>query len=124
MDPGLMNKILVSSEQEEKSDSDSERPKASYTDRLILYLSKNLEDGIDLKPIETQIKKFSRKEARKINKQEQAEINTLYFGKYKGRAIKEVYSFDAGYLLWLKKQNFIKPNLKSAIDKVIKSNPK
>jgi uncharacterized protein (DUF3820 family) len=104
---------------EDEVKTEVKRP-PSYTERLISNLCENLDDDWDIEPIIEQIRRFARQEAKKIKKNEEREIDSLYFGKYKNKKIADVAKFDRSYLVWLRRQSFIKPNLQTALDKVLK----
>lgn len=95
----------------------------SYTDRMISHLCKILEDDCDLQQMIEQIRIFSKKVAKERKEKEEAKsgpLEHLLFGKYKGKKIEDVAKFDIKYLMWLRRQSFIRPNLKEALDKVLK----
>jgi len=105
----------------------SRAPRPSYTDQMIEHLCQALDDEIDLQPVIEQIKIFSRKYASEMKKKQEEDndkpIKCLLFGKYKGKKISDVAKFDVKYLMWLRRQSFIRPNLKKALDKVLKKKP-
>jgi hypothetical protein len=49
---------------------------------------------------------------------QEREDYTLFFGKHKGKTIKEIAEVDKEYLEWLSKQTWLKDKYKIAIDKV------
>ena len=93
---------------------------ATYTDKLIKYICENLEDDEDISmdEIVQHIKTFSNKMSKKMKNNAES-VETIYFGKYKGKKIKEIATFDKSYLLWLKRQSFVKDNMKKAIEDAI-----
>ena len=101
--------------------------KPSYTDRLISHLceAEELED-VDLKAVVESIRQFSKQYAKQYAKEmkekENQDVDTLYFGKYKGKKIEDIKKFDAGYLLWLSRQSFVKDNLKRALREALSDN--
>jgi uncharacterized protein (DUF3820 family) len=94
--------------------------KPSYTDRLIKHLceSEDLED-LDLKLVIDCIREFSKSVANQIKQEENANPDTLPFGKYKGKKIEDIHKIDSKYLVWLRRQSFLKDNLKEALDEVL-----
>jgi uncharacterized protein (DUF3820 family) len=47
------------------------------------------------------------------------ETEVLKFGKYKGKLLAEVASFDAPYLMWVEKQSWLDEKLRLKIHKVL-----
>jgi len=90
--------------------------KKSYTTLLIESLEENIKD-IDNKIIE-HIKKFSKDYAEKMKKQK----DIIKFGKYKGRKIKDIVSWDPKYCEFLLKQSYVSSDVKDEINKYLNKN--
>ena len=94
--------------------------KPSYTERLITHLCSSDElEEMDLQLVVEQIRTFSKSVSREIKESESAPVDSLPFGKYKGKKIADVSKFDKPYLVWLRRQSFLKENLKEALDEVL-----
>lgn len=88
--------------------------KKTYTDKLIDFINES-EVSQDLKSASVALIRMYRTkcaEEHKIEKELQSNqvIETLNYGKYKGRSIAEVGIFDQPYLRWLVKQSFVVSN--------------
>ena len=88
--------------------------KKSYTEKLIDFINVS-EVSPDLKSASVALIRMYRTkcaEEHKIEKELQNNqiVETLNYGKYKGRSIAEVSVFDLPYLRWLVKQSFVVSN--------------
>ena len=89
--------------------------KKSYTEKLIEFIE-STEVSSDLKSASIALIRMYRSkcaEEYKLEKETQNNqvVETLNYGKYKGRSISEVAIFDKPYLRWLVKQSFTLSNL-------------
>jgi cellobiose-specific phosphotransferase system component IIB len=97
----------------------------SYTEKLIEFINDS-EVSQDLKAASIALVKMFRtkmSEEYKLEKEQKSTevIDTLNYGKYKGRSIAEVSIFDKPYLRWLVKQSFVvsNPPLVTAINNAL-----
>ena len=97
----------------------------SYTEKLIDFINES-EVSSDLKAASVGLVKMFRtkmSEEYKLEKEQKSTevIDTLNYGKYKGRSILEVSIFDKPYLRWMVKQSFVvsNPALVTAINNAL-----
>jgi uncharacterized protein (DUF3820 family) len=89
---------------------------ASYVEQLISFIKEGSEH---LSPgIEDRIRMFAIRKS--DEKKTMANLGQLSFGKYSGKTIDEIASFDAGYIKWLAKNDKYCPEtIRKDIERVI-----
>ena len=98
------------------TDSKTQYP-PSYSQRLIEHFKQAGNDKFTFEDVQSLIQEFGQLEFKK----RKANSDTLNFGKYRGRKVKDVSMFDKPYLQWLVKQKWLdeKPMVKTEILKCL-----